>query len=164
MYSALIEIGAFGWFDLTVTVSFEFLIGVGFEIDAVQVACGPVPVVVAVAALVVVAVAALVVAPANVVTAVVDDAAVVGVDERVVTVAGDVLGGLRPPPQPANPAANATEPATDQQLRANNEAPQSEVMSISRVALAVQGRDWPSGRRRVASRDGWARLPQLSSE
>ena len=76
MYSALIEIGAFGWFDLTVTVSFEFLIGVGFEIDAVQVACGPVPVVI-----VVPAVAALVVAPANVVTAFVDDGDVVGVDD-----------------------------------------------------------------------------------
>ena len=84
---------------MTVTVSFEFLIGAAVEIDAVQVACGPV--VVASAALVVIVPAALVVCVAD----------------RVV---GTVFGGLVPlPPQPAKPAANATETATNQQLRAN---------------------------------------------
>ena len=71
-------------------------------------------------ALVVVAVAAVVVATANVVTAFVDDGTddVVRANDRVV---GKVFGGLVPlPPQPANPAANATETATNQQLRANN--------------------------------------------
>lgn len=130
MYSALIEIVEFGWFDFTVTVSFEFLIGAAVEIDAVQVACGPVPVVTVPAAFavvatdrVVVAVAALVVATVNVVTAFVDDGpgAVVCVDGRVVAIVGDVLDGLaRLPPQPVNPAANATEIPTNQRLRAYN--------------------------------------------
>ena len=98
LYSALIEIGEFGWFDLTVTVSFEFLIGAGVEIEAVQVACGPV--VVASAALVVIVPAALVVC----------------VDDRVV---GGVFGGLVPlPPQPVNPMVRA-ETANNQRLRAN---------------------------------------------
>ena len=113
LYAALIEIGALSWFDLTVTVSFEFLIGVGFEIDAVQVACCPV-------AAVIVVPAGFVVATANVVTAFVDDGtdAVVCANDRVV---GKVLGGLVPlPPQPANPAANATDTAANQQLRTNN--------------------------------------------
>ena len=126
LYTALIEIGEFGWFDLTVTVSFVFLIGAAVEIDAVQLACCTVDAVIVVApALVVVAAVARVVAPANVVTAFVDDGpgAVVCVEARVV---GDVLGTSRPPPpQPANPAANATtETPTNRRLLANNLAPQ----------------------------------------
>ena len=129
MYSALIEIVEFGWFDFTVTVSLEFLIGATVEIDAVQVACGPVPVVtvpavfVVAADRVVVGVAALVVATVNVVTAFVDDGpgVVVCVDGRVVAIVGDVLDGLaRLPPQPVKPAANATEIPTNQRLHANN--------------------------------------------
>ena len=98
---------------MTVTVSFEFLIGVGFEIDAVQVACCPV-------AAVIVVPAGFVVATANVVTAFVDDGTddVACVDDRVV---GKVLGGLVPlPPQPVNPAANATETAANQRQRAHS--------------------------------------------